>query len=182
MDQPRLKAKYDSEVVKKLREEFKYSNPMQVPKLEKVVLNSGLGEGSRNTKIIDAAQEEVSSITGQKAVVTIARKSIANWKLREGMKVGVKVTLRGRKMYEFLDKFLNVVLPRIRDFRGINPNSFDGRGNFSMGVTEQFVFPEIVYDKVEFVHGMNVVLVTTAKSDEEARALLKHLGMPFKEA
>lgn len=182
MEQPRLKVKYDNEVKKKLQEEFKYSNIMQVPKVEKIILNCGLGEGGRNNKIVTDAVDEMSIISGQRAVITKAKRSIANWKLREGMNTGCKVTLRGTRMYEFLDKFVNIVLPRIRDFRGINPNCFDGRGNFSMGITEQFVFPEINYDNVENVHGMNIVVVTTAKTDEEARFMLKTMGMPFKQA
>jgi large subunit ribosomal protein L5 len=182
MEQPRLKVKYHQDIKKRLHDEFKYGNVMQIPRIEKVIINCGLGEGSRNQKMIDAAVEELTTIAGQKAVMTKARNSIANWKLREGMNVGCKVSLRGDRMFEFLDKLVNVVLPRIRDFRGISPKCFDGRGNFSMGLGEQFVFPEIQYDKVEFIHGMNICIVTTAKTDEEARALLKHIGMPFREA
>lgn len=182
MEQPRLKVKYDKEVKEKLQQEFKYNNVMQIPKIEKIILNCGLGEGGRNSKIVADAVSELGIIAGQKAVVTKAKKSIANWKLREGMDSGCKVTLRGTRMYEFFDKLVNIVLPRIRDFRGINPDCFDGRGNFSMGVTEQFVFPEINYDSVDNIQGMNIVVVTTAKTDEEARFMLKTMGMPFKQA
>lgn len=182
MEQPRLRIKYENEVKTKLQDEFKYRNVMQIPKVEKIVLNCGLGEDGRNAKLVTDAATEMGIISGQKVVVTKAKMSIANWKLREGMSSGCKVTLRGTRMYEFLDKLVNIVLPRIRDFRGINPNCFDGRGNFSMGITEQFVFPEINYDSVDNVHGMNIVVVTTAETDEEARYMLKTMGMPFKQA
>lgn len=175
----RLLEKYRNEVAPALIEKFKYKSPMEVPKLEKVVINMGVGESKENPKAMEAAVNDLSLISGQKPVVTKAKKSVAAFKLREGMNVGCKVTLRGRRMYEFVDKLLNIALPRVRDFRGVSSNSFDGRGNYSMGLREQLVFPEIEYDKIDKVRGMDIVFVTTAKSDEEARELLKLLGMPF---
>lgn len=160
--------------------QFNYSTVMQVPRIEKVVVNLGLGEAVQNPKVIDAAVEDVVTITGQKPVVTRAKKSIAQFRVRQGMPIGVKVTLRGERMFHFLDKLMNVALPRVRDFRGVSPKAFDGRGNYTLGLREQLIFPEIEYDKVDKVRGMEVVVVTTAKSDEEARALLTHLGMPFR--
>lgn len=176
----RLKEKYTNEVVPFLVERFKYENIMQVPRLEKIVLNMGLGSSKENPKAIESAVKELETITGQHPIVTKARKSIANFKLREGMNVGVKVTLRGEKMYDFLDKFMNISLPRVRDFRGISSKSFDGRGNYAVGIKEQLIFPEIEYDKVDKLRGMDIIFVTTAEKDEEARELLKLLGMPFK--
>ena len=175
----RLREKYKNEVFPKLRERFGYENVMQVPKLEKVTLNMGLGEAKDNAKIMESAVEEIALITGQRPVVTKARKSIANFKVRQGMPVGAKVTLRGDNMYEFIDKLINIALPRVRDFKGVSKNSFDGRGNYSMGIKEQLIFPEINYDKVDTIKGMNIVFTTTAKTDEEAQALLADLGMPF---
>ena len=175
----RLREKYKNEVFPKLKEQFGYENVMQVPKLEKVTLNMGLGEAKENAKILESAVEEISLITGQRPVVTKARKSIANFKVRQGMPVGAKVTLRGDNMYEFIDKLINIALPRVRDFKGVSKNSFDGRGNYSMGIKEQLIFPEINYDKVDTIKGMNIVFTTTAKTDEEAQALLADLGMPF---
>ncbi len=177
---PRLKEKYLKEVVPSMMKEFSYSNIMEVPKIKKVVLNVGLGEAIQNIKLLDAAQKELSMITGQKAVVTKAKKSIAAFKLRKGVPIGCKVTLRGNIMYEFLDRFISVALPRIRDFRGIPGKSFDGRGNYSLGLKEQFIFPEIDYDKVEMVHGLDIVFCTSAKTDKESKALLRYMGMPFK--
>lgn len=176
----RLKEKYTNEVVPFLVERFKYENIMQVPRLEKIVLNMGLGSSKENPKAIESAVKELETITGQRPIVTKARKSIANFKLREGMNVGVKVTLRGEKMYDFLDKFMNISLPRVRDFRGINPNGFDGRGNYSVGIKEQLIFPEIDYDKIDKIRGMDINIVTTAQTDEEARELLKLMGAPFR--
>ncbi|MEW6771571.1 MAG: 50S ribosomal protein L5 [Bacillota bacterium] len=176
----RLKEKYQQEVVPALMKEFGYKNVMQVPKLKKVTINIGLGEAVQNPKVIDAAVEDLKTITGQKPVVTRAKKSIAAFKLRAGMQIGAKVTLRGQRMYDFVDKLINVVLPRVRDFRGVSPKSFDGRGSYTLGLKEQIIFPEIDYDKVDKVRGMNITLVTTAKSDEEARELLRLLGMPFR--
>lgn len=175
----RLKEKYRTEVFEALKDKFNYSNPMEVPKLEKITINMGLGEAKDNSKIIESAVKEIALIAGQKPVVTKARKSIANFKVRQGMPVGAKVTLRGDRMYAFADKLFNISLPRVRDFKGVNRNSFDGRGNYSMGVKEQLIFPEIVYDDVETVKGMNIVFTTTAKTDEEAQALLELMGMPF---
>ncbi len=175
----RLREKYKTEVFKALQEKFNYSNPMEVPKLEKITINMGLGEAKENSKILDSAVKEIALISGQKPVITKARKSIANFKVREGMPVGAKVTLRGENMYTFADKLFNISLPRVRDFKGLNRNSFDGRGNYSMGLKEQLIFPEIVYDDVETIKGMNIVFTTTAKTDEEALALLELLGMPF---
>lgn len=179
---PRLKDKFKNEVVKAMMERFGYKNPMQVPRLEKVVVNMGVGEAIQNSKAIDAAVNDLMIITGQRPVVTKAKKSIAAFKLRTGMTVGCKVTLRGDRMYEFVDRLFNIALPRVRDFRGISPKSFDGRGNYSMGVREQLIFPEIEYDKIDKVRGMDIIFVTTARTDEEARELLRLLGMPFKAA
>ncbi|MDI9514857.1 MAG: 50S ribosomal protein L5 [Clostridiaceae bacterium] len=176
---PRLLDKYKSEVAPALQAKFNYKSPMQIPKLVKVVLNMGVGDVKENPKSIENAANELAVITGQKAVVTKAKKSVAAFRLREGMSIGCKVTLRGDRMYEFVDKLFNVGLPRVRDFRGINPDSFDGRGNFTMGIKEQLIFPEIEYDKVEKVRGMDITFVTTAKTDEEAKELLSLLGMPF---
>ena len=175
----RLRETYKSEVFNALMEKFKYKNVMEVPKLEKITINMGLGEGKDNTKFMETAVEELSLISGQKPVITKAKKSIANFKVRQGMPVGAKVTLRGDSMYEFADKFFNISLPRVRDFKGVSKNSFDGRGNFSMGIKEQLIFPEINFDKVDKIKGMNIIFTTTAKTDEEAQALLEFLGMPF---
>ena len=175
----RLKETYKNDVFPALKEKFQYENVMEVPKLEKVTLNMGLGEAKENAKVLESAVEEISLITGQRPVVTKARKSIANFKVRAGMPVGAKVTLRGDNMYVFIDKLFNIALPRVRDFKGVSKNSFDGRGNYSMGIKEQLIFPEINYDKVETIKGMNIVFTTTAKTDEEAAALLAGLGMPF---
>ena len=175
----RLQEKYTSEVCKGLMEKFNYKNVNELPKLEKVVINIGCGDAVTNSKAIDYAVEDLTVISGQKPLITKAKKSIAAFKLREGMPIGVKVTLRGSRMYEFLDKFMNIALPRVRDFRGVNPQSFDGRGNYSIGLKEQLSFPEIDYDKVDKVRGMDLIIVTTAKSDEEGRELLRLLGMPF---
>ena len=175
----RLKEKYNEEVFKQMQEKFQYKNVMEVPKLEKITLNMGLGEAKDNAKILESAVAEMAIIAGQKPVITKAKKSIANFKVRQGMSVGAKVTLRGDRMYEFADKFFNISLPRVRDFKGVSKNSFDGRGNYSMGIKEQLIFPEIVYDQVDTIKGMNIVFTTTAKTDEEAYALLELLGMPF---
>ena len=177
---PRLEIKYKEEIVPKLMSEFKYANRMQVPRITKISVNMGLGEAVQNSKLIDQGVEELMMITGQKPVITRARKSIANFKLREGQAIGVAVTLRRTHMYEFLDRLMNVAVPRVRDFRGISPRAFDGRGNFSLGIKEQIIFPEIDYDKVERVKGLNVTVVTTAATDDEARSLLTHFGMPFR--
>jgi large subunit ribosomal protein L5 len=177
---PRFKEKYQKEVVVNMMKEFAYENIMEVPKVQKVVLNVGLGEAIQNIKLLDAAQKELSMITGQKAVVTKAKKSIAAFKLRQGVPIGCKVTLRGNNMYEFLDRLISVALPRIRDFKGVPGKSFDGRGNYSLGLKEQFIFPEIEYDKVEMVHGLDVVFCTSAKTDKESKALLRFMGMPFR--
>jgi large subunit ribosomal protein L5 len=171
---------YKENVIKELTEKFGYTTVMQVPKIEKIVVNMGVGDAISNSKALDAAVEDLTAITGQKPLVTKAKKSIAVFKLREGMSIGAKVTLRGEKMYEFFDKLVSISLPRVRDFRGVNPNSFDGRGNYTIGIKEQLIFPEIVYDKVFKVRGMDIVIVTTAKTDEEGRALLSMLGMPFR--
>ena len=176
---PRLKEKYQNEVAPALKEQFHYENVMEIPKLEKIILNMGLGSEKENPKGIEQAAEELSTIAGQKAIITKAKKSVANFKVREGMNIGAKVTLRGDRMYYFADKLMNIVLPRVRDFRGVSDTSFDGRGNYAMGVREQLIFPEINYDDVEKVRGMNIVFVTSAKSDEEAKALLAALGMPY---
>ena len=178
----RLRVKYNEEVVPQLKEKFGYTNVMQIPKLEKIVLNMGLGSDKDNPKGIESALEEMALIAGQKPIITKAKKSVANFKVREGQKVGAKVTLRGDRMYYFADKLMNIVLPRVRDFRGIPDTSFDGRGNYAMGVKEQLIFPEISYDDVDKIRGMDIVFVTTAKTDEEARALLQFLGMPFMQA
>jgi large subunit ribosomal protein L5 len=175
----RLKEKYQQQVRPTLQERFKYSNPMQVPKLEKVVINMSVGDAIQNSKALDVAVRELSQISGQKPVITKARKSIAAFKLREGMNIGAKVTLRGERMYVFLDKLFNIVLPRIRDFRGLNRRSFDGRGNYNLGLREQLVFPEIEYDKVDKARGMDIVIVTTAKNDEEATEFLTQMGLPL---
>ncbi|MBQ4082156.1 MAG: 50S ribosomal protein L5 [Clostridia bacterium] len=175
----RLKEMYKNEVAGALMKKFQYKSVMQIPKLDKVVINVGCGEARDNAKIIDAIVNDLGLITGQRPVVCKARKSVANFKLREGMNIGVKVTLRGERMYEFVDKFFNVALPRVRDFRGINANSFDGRGNYSMGIKEQLIFPEIEYDKIDKVRGMDICFVTTANTDEEARELLSLMGAPF---
>jgi large subunit ribosomal protein L5 len=176
----RLKDIYIQEIVPKLMKDFNYSSVMEVPKIEKVVLNMGLGEAIQNVKILDSAVDELGQITGQKAVITKAKKSIATFKLREGMPIGAMVTLRKDKMYEFLDRLLNISIPRVRDFKGVSPKAFDGNGNYSMGVKEQLIFPEINYDKIDKIKGLNITIVTTAKSDEESRALLKYMGMPFR--
>ncbi|MDR1298964.1 MAG: 50S ribosomal protein L5 [Oscillospiraceae bacterium] len=175
----RLKQKYQDDAVPALIKKFDYRNIMQAPKIDKVVVNVGCGDARDNAKAIDAVVRDITTITGQKAVVTKAKRSVANFKLREGMSVGVKVTLRGERMWEFLDRLLNVALPRVRDFHGISPNSFDGRGNYALGVKEQLIFPEIDYDKIEKIRGMDIVICTTAKSDEEARELLSIMGAPF---
>jgi large subunit ribosomal protein L5 len=176
----RLKHKYKEEIIKQLMDEFGYKNVNQVPKLEKVVLNMGLGEALQNPKVIEGAQSDLTAITGQKPVVTKARKSIATFKLREGNSIGCRVTLRGNQMYEFLERLINIALPRVRDFRGISRKAFDGHGNYSLGIKEQIIFPEIDYDKVDKVRGLNITVVTTAQTDDESRALLTHLGMPFR--
>ncbi|EGO65340.1 50S ribosomal protein L5 [Acetonema longum] len=175
----RLKEKYTNEVTKGLMEKFGYKNVMEIPKVEKVIVNMGVGEAVGNPKVLDAAVNDLTLIVGQKPVVTRAKKSIAAFKIRQGMAIGTKVTLRGGRMYEFLDKLINASLPRVRDFRGVSPRAFDGRGNYSLGLKEQLIFPEIEYDKVDKVRGMEIIIVTTAKTDEEARELLRLLGMPF---
>lgn len=176
----RLRELYNKEIVPQLMKEFSYKNVMQVPKLEKIVVNMGLGEAIQNVKILDSAVVELGAITGQKAVITKAKKSIASFKLREGMPIGCMVTLRREQMYEFLDRLMNVSLPRVRDFKGVSGKGFDGRGNYSLGIKEQLIFPEIEYDKIDKVKGLNITIVTTAKNDEEGKALLKQLGMPFR--
>ena len=176
----RLKEQYQNEIVDALIKKFGYKNIMEVPKLDKVVINMGVGEAKDNAKLLDSAIGDLEKITGQKAVVCRAKKSVANFKLREGMAIGCKVTLRGEKMYEFVDRLINLALPRVRDFRGVNPNAFDGRGNYALGIKEQIIFPEIEYDKVDKVRGMDVIITTTAKTDEEARELLRMFNMPFK--
>ena len=178
----RLGVAYKEQIVPNLMKEFGYKNPMQVPKLEKVVVNMGLGEAITNNKLIEQAEEQMMAITGQKCIVTRSRKSIANFKLRENQPIGAMVTLRRDRMYEFLDRLMNVALPRVRDFKGVSGKSFDGKGNYTLGIKEQIIFPEINYDRIEKIKGMNVTIVTTAKSDEEGRALLRHLGMPFRTA
>ena len=175
----RLKVKYTEEVAPALFKKFGYKSVMEIPKIDKVVVNVGCGEAKENPKVLDAVAKDLGEITGQKAVITIAKKSVANFKLREGMPVGAKVTLRGDKMWEFLDRLFNVALPRVRDFRGISANAFDGRGNYALGIKEQLIFPEIEYDKIDKIRGMDIIMVTTAKTDEEARELLKLLGAPF---
>jgi len=176
---PRLQEKYKADVAPALMKKFAYKSPMQIPKIDKIVVNVGCGEARDNAKVLDAVVADISAITGQKAVITRAKKSVANFKLREGMPVGVKVTLRADRMWEFLDRLLNVALPRVRDFRGINPNAFDGRGNYALGLKEQLIFPEIEYDKVDKIRGMDIVICTTANTDEEARELLTLMGAPF---
>jgi len=178
--QPRLRNKYKDEIVPQLMKDFGFKNVMQVPKLERIVVNMGLGEAVQNAKLVESAAEELKAITGRKPIVTRAKKSIAGFKLREGMPIGVMVTLRGEQMYDFLDRLVSLALPRTRDFKGISPKAFDGRGNYTLGIREQIVFPEINYDKIDRIKGMNVTLVTTAKTDEQGRALLKSLGMPFR--
>lgn len=175
----RFREKYNNEVKKAMQEKFQYTNVMEIPKIEKIVINMGLGSAKDNNKVIQAAVAELKAITGQAPVVTKAKKSVANFKLREGMAIGAKVTLRDANMFEFMDRFITIALPRVRDFRGVNPNSFDGRGNYTLGVKEQLIFPEINYDDVDAVRGMDITIVTTAKTDEEARELLKLMGMPF---
>jgi large subunit ribosomal protein L5 len=176
---PRLKERYNKDVVSAMMKTFGYKNVMQVPRLEKVVINMGIGDAKDNPKLLDSAMEELGIIAGQKAVVTKAKKSVAAFKVREGMKIGAKVTLRGERMFEFLDRLFNIALPRVRDFRGVPVKSFDGRGNYALGIKEQLIFPEINYDKVDKIKGMDIIIVTTAKNDEEARELLTSLGMPF---
>lgn len=176
----RLYEHYKTEVTPKLKEKFQYKNVMQVPKVDKVVLNIGVGEAVQNPKALDGAVNDLTTISGQKPIITRAKKSIATYKLREGMPIGCKVTLRGQRMYDFLDRFINFSLPRVRDFRGVSANSFDGRGNYSIGIKEQTIFPEIDYDKIDKIRGLEVVIVTTAKTDEEARELLREMGMPFR--
>lgn len=175
----RLKDLYNNEIAKAMKEKFGYKNVMEIPKLDKVVINMGVGEAKENSKLLDAAVKDLETIAGQKAVTTKAKKSVANFKIREGMPIGCKVTLRGEKMYEFVDRLVNLSLPRVRDFRGVNPNAFDGRGNYALGIKEQLIFPEIEYDKVDKVRGMDIIFVTTAKTDEEARELLTLFNMPF---
>ena len=176
---PNLKKLYQDEVAPALMQKFGYKSTMQIPRLEKIVVNVGCSEARENAKVLDAVVNDLTTITGQKAVITKAKKSVANFKLREGMPIGAKVTLRGNKMWEFLDRLFNVALPRVRDFRGINPNSFDGRGNYALGIKEQLIFPEIEYDKIDKIRGMDIVVCTTAQTDEEARELLKLIGAPF---
>ena len=175
----RLKDLYYNEIQEQMTKKFGYTNVMQVPKLDKIVVNMGVGEAKENEKLLEAAAKDMATITGQKPVITKAKKSIANFKIREGMPIGCKVTLRGDRMYEFLDRLVNLALPRVRDFRGVNPNSFDGRGNYALGIKEQLIFPEIEYDKIDKVTGMDIVFTTTAKTDEEARELLRLFNMPF---
>ena len=175
----RLKDLYNTEIREQMTKKFGYTNIMQVPKLDKIVVNMGVGEARENEKLLEAAAKDMEIITGQKPVLTRAKKSIANFKIREGMPIGCKVTLRGDRMYEFLDRLVNLALPRVRDFRGVNPNSFDGRGNYAMGIKEQLIFPEIEYDKIDKVRGMDIIFTTTAKTDEEARELLRLFNMPF---
>ena len=179
---PRMRERFRSSVVPALMKERGYHNPFQVPRLEKVVINMGVGEGKENPKVLDFATADLQAIAGQRPIITRAKKSIANFKLRENVPIGCKVTLRGPRMYEFLDRLVNVALPRVRDFKGVPPKGFDGRGNYNMGLKEQVIFPEIVYDKVDKVRGMDITMVTTARTDEEAKALLTHLGVPFREA
>ena len=176
----RMQVKYKEEIVSALMERFKYKNIMEVPKLNKIVINIGLGSAKDNPKVLESALRDLEIISGQKPVITTAKKSIANFKLREGMKIGTKVTLRGEKMYDFLDRLVNIALPRVRDFRGVSASSFDGRGNYALGIKEQLIFPEIVYDMIDQIRGMDIIIVTTAKTDEESKALLELLGMPFR--
>ena len=178
---PRLKQHYRESVVPALSAEFKYGNVMEIPRLERIVLNTSIKDATSNVKRLETASEELTIIAGQKAQIRRARKSIANFKLREGIPIGARVTLRGQRMWEFLDRLVNIALPRVRDFRGVNPKAFDGRGNYSLGITEQIIFPEINYDRVDKVTGMNIAFVTSAKTDAEGRALLRHLGMPFRQ-
>lgn len=180
-EMPNLKSKYQQEVAPVLMTKFTYKSPMQIPKIEKIVVNCGCGEARDNSKVLEAVVNDLTAITGQKAIVTKAKKSVANFKLREGMPIGAKVTLRGDKMWEFLDRLFNVALPRVRDFRGISPNAFDGRGNYALGLKEQLIFPEIEYDKIDKIRGMDVVICTTAHTDEEAKELLTQIGAPFAE-
>ena len=175
----RLKEQYQNEIVDAMIKKFGYKNIMEVPKLDKVVINMGVGEAKDNAKVLESAVADMEKIAGQKAVVTRAKNSVANFKIREGMPIGCKVTLRGERMYEFVDRLINLALPRVRDFRGVNPNAFDGRGNYALGIKEQLIFPEIEYDKIDKVRGMDVIFVTTAKTDEEARELLTQFNMPF---
>ena len=175
----RLKEQYQNEIIDAMNKKFGYKNIMEVPKLDKVVINMGVGEAKDNAKLLESAIADMEKIAGQKAVVTRAKNSVANFKIREGMPIGCKVTLRGEKMYEFVDRLINLALPRVRDFRGVNPNAFDGRGNYALGIKEQLIFPEIEYDKIDKVRGMDVIFVTTAKTDEEARELLTQFNMPF---
>lgn len=175
----RIRDMYTSEIAPALMQQFGYKSVMQIPKLDKIVINVGVGDAKENSKAIDAVMKDIATITGQKPVPTLARKSVANFKVRQGMKIGVKVTLRGERMYEFVDRLFNLALPRVRDFKGINPNAFDGRGNYSLGLKEQLLFPEIEYDKVEKIRGMDICFVTTAQNDEEARELLRRMGAPF---
>ena len=175
----RLKDQYQNEIIDAMTKKFGYKNIMEVPKLSKIVINMGVGEAKENAKVLEAAVKDMEAITGQKAVTTKAKNAIANFKIREGMPIGCKVTLRGEKMYEFADRLINLALPRVRDFRGVNPNAFDGRGNYALGIKEQIIFPEIEYDKVDKVRGMDIIFVTTAKTDEEARELLAQFNMPF---
>ena len=176
---PNLKKKYQDEVAPALMQKFGYKSPMQIPRLDKIVVNCGCGEARDNSKVLEAVVSDLTTITGQKAILTKAKKSVANFKLREGMNIGAKVTLRGDRMWEFLDRLFNVALPRVRDFRGINPNAFDGRGNYAMGIKEQLIFPEIEYDKIDKIRGMDIVITTTARTDEEAKELLTLVGAPF---
>ena len=175
----RLKEQYENEIKDAMIKKFGYKNAMEIPKLDKIVVNMGVGEAKENAKLLDAAISDMEAITGQKAVTTKAKNSVANFKIREGMPIGCKVTLRGEKMYEFADRLINLALPRVRDFRGVNPNAFDGRGNYALGIKEQLIFPEIEYDKIDKVRGMDVIITTTAKTDEEARHLLSLFNMPF---
>ena len=175
----RLKEQYQNEIIDAMIKKFGYKNIMEVPKLDKVVINMGVGEAKENAKVLESAVADMEKIVGQKAVITRAKNSVANFKIREGMPIGCKVTLRGEKMYEFVDRLINLALPRVRDFRGVNPNAFDGRGNYALGIKEQLIFPEIEYDKIDKVRGMDVIFVTTAKTDEEARELLTQVNMPF---
>ena len=181
-NKPRLRQRYDDEVIAKLLSEFNYANVMQVPRLQKVVINLSMKEAVQNVKLLETAVEELTLIAGQKAVITRARRSIANFKLREGMPIGARVTLRGHQMWEFIDRLITIAIPRIRDFRGVSTKAFDGRGNYSLGVTEQIIFPEIDYDRVSRINGMNITFVTTAETDDEGRALLRYVGMPFARA
>ena len=176
---PRLQEKYKNDVAPALMKKFSYKSPMQIPKIDKIIVNVGCGEARDNAKVLDSVISDISTITGQKAVVTKAKKSVANFKIREGMPIGAKVTLRADRMWEFLDRLINVALPRVRDFRGINPNAFDGRGNYALGLKEQLIFPEIEYDKIDKIRGMDIVICTTANTDEEARELLSLIGAPF---